>query len=148
MRRFLSSLRDQAYDVVYREGDTALQFLADLIRSPDEGRTEKYHSRELHRREKAGETPLTSEDKIIFQKILARHENEKVIDYWKRKKAFLAFPHKKDLVAQYRKLERRKERSDQLTASQEKREALQKLEEEFREITSLRYASQQTHWQR
>ncbi len=146
--RIITFLRDRAYDVVYREGDTALQFLADLIASPDEGRTEKYHSRELRRREKAGETPLTTEDKRVFQKILARHENEKVTHYWKRKKAFLAFPHKKDLVAQYRKLEKRKERSDQLTTSQEKRATRKKLEEEFRAITSLRYASQSTHRQR
>lgn len=64
-RSFLDTLRDWAYDTVLHVGDTASQFLWDVIAGPDEGRQQAYTTRQRAMQErKAGRTsPYPQEQK-------------------------------------------------------------------------------------
>jgi hypothetical protein len=93
-----SWMRDRAYDFVYYEIGTGLDFVGDLFRGPSG------YSHSLHRQaEKAQKrTPqaqaLTKADQAVFLSILKRKPSEPQIAYWKRKKALLRHPDKKVLV--------------------------------------------------
>jgi len=96
----LTWLRDLAYDFVYYEIGTAVDFVGDLIRGPSG------YSKSLHRQTERAEarakteTPLTKAEKQVFVDMIRREPGEPQIAYWKRKKALLANPDKKDLVQQ------------------------------------------------
>ena len=98
-------LRDQAYDFLYYDVGTALDFVGDMFRGPSG------YSKSLHRQAaKAGakgkpEKPLTRSERAVFAQMLRRKAGEPQIAYWKRKKALLTHPDKHDLVRQQRSLE-------------------------------------------
>lgn len=109
----LTWMRDKLYDVVYSEGDFALQFMADLMRGPDYGRETKHLNRQAkYQNSKASlsqsspsEKPMTKDDQRAFVELLRRKPSEPQMVYWKRKKAILNSPNKHDLLAQYKQLQ-------------------------------------------
>jgi len=96
----LTWLRDLAYDFLYYEIGTAVDFVGDLIRGPSG------YSKSLHRQTERAEakakpeTPLTKAEKQVFVDMIRREPGEPQIAYWKRKKALLNNPDKKNLVQQ------------------------------------------------
>ena len=94
-----SWMRDRAYDFVYYEIGTGLDFVGDLFRGPSG------YSQSLHRQaEKVQKRtpiakPLTKAEQAAFATMLKRQPSEGQVDYWKRKKALLRHPDKKALVA-------------------------------------------------
>lgn len=96
-----SKLRDSLYDIVYSEGDFALQFIADLIHGPDAHRDAGHVKRQLQHQEKNFTVILTEKERAIFMIILSRKTGEEQVAYWKRKKLLLQHPNKKELVQNY-----------------------------------------------
>lgn len=100
-----SWLRDQAYDFVYYEIGTGLDFVGDMFRGPSG------YSQSLHRQAAKAQTrtpqakPLTQSEQAVFLEMLKRGTSEPQMAYWKRKKALLNNPDKKDLVDQQRALD-------------------------------------------
>ena len=94
-----SWMRDQAYDFVYYEIGTGLDFVGDLFRGPSG------YSQSLHRQAEKAQArsptakPLTKTEQALFAAMLKRQPSEGQVDYWKRKKALLRYPDKKALVA-------------------------------------------------
>jgi len=93
-----SWMRDRAYDFVYYEIGTGLDFVGDLFRGPSG------YSQSLHRQAAKAQKwvptakPLTKAEQTKFAAMLKRHPSEGQVDYWKRKKALLRHPDKKALV--------------------------------------------------
>ena len=96
-----SKLRDSLYNIVYSEGDFALQFIADLIHGPDAQRDAGHVKRQLQHQERNSTVILTEKEKAIFMIILSRKAGEEQVAYWKRKKLLLQHPNKKELVQNY-----------------------------------------------
>ncbi|MBM1691592.1 hypothetical protein [Sulfitobacter geojensis] len=96
-----SWMRDRAYDFVYYEIGTGLDFVGDLFRGPSG------YSQSLHRQAARAQTrtpkakPLTKAEQAIFAFMLRRKSDEGQIAYWKRKKALLSVPDKQSLVQQH-----------------------------------------------
>lgn len=94
-----SWMRDRAYDFVYHEIGTGLDFVGDLFRGPSG------YSQSLHRQAERAQArtptakPLTKAEQTQFAAMLKRQPPEGQVDYWKRKKALLRHPDKKALVA-------------------------------------------------
>ena len=123
----ISKLRDFAYDTVFHVGDTALQFTADLIHGPDNYWSGGYHRRQSEKAERKnakaiqkGEKPaprLDAGDRKVLDEMLKRQKNETTIEHWKRRKAMLDYPNKRELVDQYKTITGQKgaygKRSDQ-----------------------------------
>lgn len=102
----LSWLRDQAYDFVYYDIGTGLDFVGDMFRGPS-GYSESLHrSAKKHDQRHAPETPLTKTEQATFVEMLKRTPGEPQMAYWKRKKALLNTADKKDLVAQHAALQK------------------------------------------
>jgi hypothetical protein len=95
-----SWLRDQAYDFVFYEIGTGLDFVGDMFRGPSG------YSQSLHRQTEKSQTrtpdatPLTKAEQMIFTSMLHRRPAEGQVAYWKRKKALLGTPDKQGLVKQ------------------------------------------------
>jgi hypothetical protein len=93
-----SWMRDRAYDFVYYEIGTGLDFVGDLFRGPSG------YSQSLHRQTQKAQKrtpqakPLTKAEQAVFLSILKRKPSEPQMAYWKRKKALLRHPDKKALV--------------------------------------------------
>lgn len=93
-----SWMRDRAYDFVYYEIGTGLDFVGDLFRGPSG------YSGSLHRQAERAQVriptakPLTRAEQAQFAAMLKRQPPEGQVDYWKRKKALLRHPDKKALV--------------------------------------------------
>ncbi len=130
---------NRMYDTVFHIGDTTQNFLWDALRGTDNANSQPYHHRQLGKRHRQGETPLTTVEKQTFEKVLKRYSGEKLIEYWKRKKALLNHPDKKDLVRQYQAIERRKEQGSRARTNQEQKARQQKLEAEFRALTNIKH---------
>lgn len=141
-------LMDRAYDAVFHVGDTAQEFLWDVVKGPQDQRTAAYHSRILDSHHRRGEFPLTQQERQSFERMIVRSPDERQMDYWKRQKALLAFPNKKALVSGYMALEKQKQKLSSQKDSQKKAQELKRLEAEFREITSLKYVSHQKNRQK
>ena len=98
-------LRDRAYDFVYYDIGTALDFVGDMFRGPSG------YSKSLHRQSEKAQArtpkskPLTKSEQVVFLGMLKRGTSEPQMAYWKRKKALLNNPDKKDLVDQQRALD-------------------------------------------
>ena len=137
-------LRDRAYDTVFHAGDTTQQFLWDAVYGPENTRQNSYTSRQICRQVRKGEVPFTRLEQSTFQKILKRHENEKLLDFWRHRSALLKHPNKKELVASYIKLEKQQRQKAKSQSHAEQREAKQQLEKQFREISSLKSAQAST----
>ena len=108
---FFPWLRDRLYDVVYSEGDFALQFIADFFRGCEPIREAKHIKRQM--KFQAGKNvatgqgkPLSKSQQKVFADILKRQPSEGQIPYWKRKKAMLNNPHKQELVFQHIQLQK------------------------------------------
>jgi len=101
--------RDQLYDIVYQEGDFALQMVGDLFRGYEPSRENKHLERQIKHREKrvassmpkmnnqAGDRksqihkkPLSYYEKQAFVDLLRRDTGEGQIEYWKRKRWLLS----------------------------------------------------------
>lgn len=97
---FLSWVRDQAYDFVYYEIGTGLDFIGDLFRGPSG------YSQSLHRQAEKAKTPkgkpLSKAEQGLFATMLKREPGEGQVAYWKRKKALLRHPDKHALVTAHR----------------------------------------------
>jgi len=107
-RRFFTWMRDQLYDIIYQEGDFALQMVGDLIRGYEPSRDNKHLTRQITHREKrvpvsnreqsslkkphTKQKPLTHKEKQAFIELLKREAGEGQIEYWKRKKWLLNLP--------------------------------------------------------
>lgn len=107
-RRFFAWMRDQLYDIIYQEGDFALQMVGDLIRGYEPSRDIKHLTRQIKHREKrvsasnhnqsspkkpqTKQKPLTHKEKQAFIELLKRETGEGQIEYWKRKKWLLNLP--------------------------------------------------------
>ena len=97
---FFSWLRDRAYDFVYYEIGTGLDFIGDMFRGPS-GYSQSLHKQSDKAQAKhKPEMPLTRDEKAVFVDMLKRTEGEPQVMYWKRKKALLNNPDPKGLVAQ------------------------------------------------
>ena len=100
-----SWLRDQAYDFVYYEIGAGLDFVGDMFRGPSG------YSKSLHRQSNKAQArtpktkPLTQSEQAVFLGMLKRGTSEPQMAYWKRKKALLNNPDKKELVDQQRALD-------------------------------------------
>jgi len=133
----LNRMRDAAYDTVFHVGDTGMQFVADLIRGPENARQPSYEKRQLGKQERSGEKPIKLEERQLFSELLKRHHGEPLTLYWKRRKAHLASPDKASLVGQFRELRAGRKRAEdsgsEVAAEMKKRQ----LEAEFRKITQL-----------
>ena len=96
----LSWLRDQTYDFAYYEIGAGLDFVGDLFRGPSE------YSESLHRQASKAQTrtekthPLSKAERAEFAGLLHRRADEGQVAYWKRKKALLGVPDKKQLMKQ------------------------------------------------
>ncbi len=94
-------MRDRAYDFVYYEIGTGLDFVGDLFRGP------LGYSQSLHRQAEKVQTrsheakPLSKREQAAFTEILKRRPSEGQVDYWKRKKALLKHPDKHSIIAQH-----------------------------------------------
>lgn len=101
-------LRDKMYDVIYSEGDFALQFMADCIRGPEPVREQRHLARQVAYQagKQTFEKPLTKSEQASFTEILKRKPSEPQMIYWKRKKALLAAPNKQQLVVQFTELQK------------------------------------------
>ena len=139
----MSWITDKLYDTVFHVGDTTQQFFWDMAYGPENSRTKEYNHRRLKQRERRGETPLTCSDKTVFEKILCRYEGERFTDYWKRKKILLAHSNKKGLVKQIVNVEQQKQKVSQIASSQKQKAQKEKLEKQFRDITSFKNVSPQ-----
>ena len=101
-------MRDQLYDIIYQEGDFALQMVGDLIRGYEPSRDNKHLTRQITHREKrvtasnhlqrssktpqTKQKPFTHKEKQAFVELLKRETGEGQIEYWKRKKWLLNLP--------------------------------------------------------
>jgi len=101
-------VRDRLYDFVNIEGDFALQFMADFIRGPEPAREEQHLKRQMQfqagkqkNNTKTHQKPLSKAEQKIFVDLLRRKPSEKQVPYWKRKKALLNNPNKRELVTQH-----------------------------------------------
>lgn len=141
-------LRDRSYDTVFHVGDTAQEFLWDVVQGPQVQRTGAYHSRILDSSRRRGELSLSFSERQSFEKMLSRTEGESIIEHWKRRKALLQFANKKALVSGYDALEKQKQKLSTQQNGQVKASELKKLETQFKEITSLEYVSSQKHGQK
>lgn len=109
-------IRDRLYDFVNIEGDFALQFMADFIRGPEPAREENHLKRQMQFQAEKGQhsslrnvkkarpgqgKPLSKVEQTIFVDLLKRKPSEKQVPYWKRKKALLNNPSKRELVLQH-----------------------------------------------
>lgn len=96
----LTWFQDRAYDFVYYEIGTGLDFVGDLFRGPSG------YSQSLHRQADKAQArtpeakPLTKAERAVFTGMLRRTPSEPQMAYWKRKKALLGNPDKQGLVAQ------------------------------------------------
>ena len=90
-------LRDQAYDFVYYEIGTGLDFVGDLFRGPS-GYSQSLHRQAQKAQKRTAEKPLSKTDQAAFAALLKRQPSEGQVAYWKRKKALLRHPDKKALV--------------------------------------------------
>lgn len=96
----LTWFQDRAYDFVYYEIGTGLDFVGDLFRGPSG------YSQSLHRQTDKAQArtpeakPLTKAEQAVFTGMLKRSPSEPQMAYWKRKKALLGNPDKQGLVAQ------------------------------------------------
>ena len=114
----ISKLRDLAYDTVFHVGDTALQFTADLIHGPDNYWSGGYHKRQSEKTERKnmkaiqkGGKPaprLNAGDHKVLDEMLKRQKNETIIEHWKRRKAMLDYPNKRELVEQFKTMTEQK----------------------------------------
>ena len=138
-------IQNRLYDTVFHVGDTAQNFLWDVFQGPESNHSQGYHHRQLGKRQRQGETPLTSLEKQTFEKVLKRYPNEKLTHYWKRRKALLNHPDKKNLVHQYQAIERRKEQNSKTQSNQGQKAEQQKLEAEFRALTSIKHTARHNH---
>lgn len=145
---FMGWIRDRLYDTVFHVGATTQEFLWDMFQGPNDTRNQGYHSRILDSRHRRGELPLTSKERLSFDKMIVRAQGERQIDYWRRRRALLQFPNKKSLVSGYVALEKQKQKLINQKDSQEKAQALKKLDAEFHQITNLKYASSQKQGQK
>lgn len=111
---FTAWLRDRAYDSVFHVGDTALQFTADLIRGPENGRHDGYADRQLKKQERKTapaikkakpEKPLNYSEKQTFAQMMRRQVGESLIEHWKRRKSLIQHPHKRGLITAEQKVE-------------------------------------------
>ena len=107
-RKFFAWMRDQLYNIIYQEGDFALQMVGDLIRGYEPSRDIKHLTRQIKHHEKrvtasnheqaspkepkTKQKPLTHKEKQAFIKLLKRESGEGQIEYWKRKKWLLNLP--------------------------------------------------------
>ena len=109
-------LRDKMYDVVYSEGDFVLQFVADFFRGAEPAREARHLKRQMKFQASRGQhsstkhvkntvkiqgKPLNKAEQKIFMDLLKRKPSEKQIPYWKRKKALLSNPNKRELVMRH-----------------------------------------------
>lgn len=94
---FLTWLRDRAYDFVYYDIGTGLDFVGDLFRGPS-GYSQSLHRQAEKAQKRTAEKPLSKTDQAAFTALLKRHPSEGQVAYWKRKKALLRHPDKKALV--------------------------------------------------
>ena len=109
-------LRDKMYDVVYSEGDFVLQFVADFFRGAEPAREARHLKRQVEFQASRGQhssgknvkkpiqsqrKPLNKAEQKIFVDLLKRKPSEKQIPYWKRKKALLSNPNKRELVMRH-----------------------------------------------
>ena len=143
----LGKLRDALYNIVYVEGDTALQLLADMIRGVDNPRTTAYVKRQLKQAERkqqvqTGNTAqtFTKAEESVFRQLLERQENEEIMTYWKRRKALLAYPNKKALVEKALTLQKHRDRLSNKADLQKlsRSQQLEKLEREFAAMKQLK----------
>jgi hypothetical protein len=157
----LGVLRDASYDTVFHAGDTALQFTGDLIRGPDYGRSERYAHRQIDRSERqaarkaeatlahqtakaraqSARSALRYEEKKTFAKMMQREKGESIVEHWKRQKALLAAPDKRQLVQHY-------ERFQAKLDTTQKAHDRAKLEAEFRQVARASAAQSQTQGQK
>lgn len=142
---FMGWIRDRLYDTVFHVGDTTQEFLWDMFQGPNDARNQGYHSRILDSRHRRGQLPLTSTERLSFEKMMVRSEGERLTDYWRRKKALLDFPNKKALVSGFDALEKQKQKVSSQKESVAKLQELKRLEAEFRAIKNLKHTS--THKQ-
>jgi len=113
---FLPWLFDQINTFITVEGDFALQFMADFIRGPEPAREEKHLERQMKIQASRGQhsslrnvkntvksqgKPLSKAEQKNFVDLLKRKPSEKQVLYWKRKKALLNNPNKRELVMQH-----------------------------------------------
>jgi hypothetical protein len=134
-----STIRDTLYNIVFTEGDFALQLVGDLIGGTSRAREAKHLERQIHRQErrvhgnKADKhrtpttAPLRYEERKVFQEIMQRHEGEEQVAYWKRKKRLLNHPNKQQLVAQELASRAQAEKQQTQLTEQEKAAEREKL---------------------
>ena len=157
----LSVLRESSYDTVFHVGDAALQFTGDLIRGPDHGRYDAYAHRQIDRSERqttrkaemaaarrtararaqSARASLRFEEKKTFAKMMQREKGESIVEHWKRQKALLKAPDKRQLVQHYERLQAK------LDTTQKAHDRA-KLEAEFRQVARASAAQSQTLGQR
>ena len=118
-------MRDRLYDVVYSEGDFALQMVGDLIRGYEPARERRHLERQIRHREKRvvpakskqrhslpksqnHEKPFTHNEKQAFVDLLKRETGEGQIEYWKRKKWLLHLSTKtiREMITQRENIEK------------------------------------------
>jgi len=127
MRGVLKTLRDRAYDAVYRDGDFALQFIGDIIRGPSIDRNAAFSKR--HNKKET--SILTDAEHRIFAKMLVREQDENQVTYWKRRKALFNHENKKALIREYHNLEKRQE---QIKTKANSRKEQSNLEKQFKSL--------------
>ncbi len=148
---FGEKLGDFLYDTVFHVGDTALQFTADLIHGPDNYWSGGYHKRQISKSERVGlkrakkqkatPRPLSIEERKVFTSLLKRQNGETIIEHWKRRKAMLDYPNKRELVREINAV------SNQVKNT-EKPQDKAKLEAQFRKLSQAHQSSAQNQGQK
>jgi hypothetical protein len=95
-----SWLRDQAYDFVYYDISAGLDFVGDLFRGPSGYSQSLYRQADKAQARTPDAKPLSKAEQATFAEMLKRTPSEGQVAYWKRKKALLGVPDKKQLMKQ------------------------------------------------
>lgn len=135
--------RDLAYDGVFHIGDTTMDFMYDIASGGSHNSSYRtgYMNRQLDRRERRStDKPLKLEERKIYEQIFQRQQHEPLIDYWKRRKALMAYPDKHELIDQYRSIELQKLQLNTQNQRGELDKQKSKLDDQFREIMRVKLA--------
>ena len=135
MKNLAGTLRDKLYDFVAKEGDFALQFVANTIHGPRPQKDDAFLKRQL--KKTSQEEQLNFEERQTFNEILKRREGENQIDYWKRKKHLLAASGKKQMIEHYMSLKQRKAKLSSFKKTSSVKSEQKQIERQFHEIKSV-----------
>lgn len=128
-------IQDRLYDTVFHIGDSAQQFLWDTMRGPENARHDGYVDRQLQRTQRqTNQKPLNFEERQAFAELLQRGANESLVEFWKRRKALLDHPDKRDLAEQALAVKANQAKAQSGEGKAQAATQQKQLEEEFRRI--------------